>query len=136
METEFRGTPPDPDCGAASPHTEWLRPRLGITPEQAEAARKIKKRTPDMTAGEIAALLGDGATEADVKLALATIRTRNPRRSRATLNATLQAGALVEHEARPGEPRWATVDRLLGELMQLRAVVAGLSMGSHAAERR
>ncbi len=93
----------------------------------AAAAHRIRRRNPDATPAEIAAQLGEGATEVDVALALATLRTRNPRRSRCTVNATLEAGEFAARKGRNGEPRWATMDRLLGELATLRTVVAGWS---------
>ena len=130
----FHGTRPAPNCGAPSPATAWLRPRIRLSAEQAEVARRLKRRNPDLTPAGIAELLGEGATEADVRLALATLRMSNPHRSRATVNATIEAAALIAAEGRPGEPRWAVVDRLLGELAQLRAVVAGLS-ASRASSR-
>ncbi len=77
----------------------------------------------DLSPDAIAAQLG--ATEADGRLALATIRTRNPRRSRGTINATLEAGEFVEREGRNGEPQWATLDRRLDELARLRAIATG-----------
>ena len=120
----FRSTPPAPDCGQASPYTAALRPPIGLAPEACEEARRIKRRNPDAAPAEIAAQLGEGATEADVRQALATLRTVNPRRTRCTLNVTLEAGQFVEREGNNGEPRWATLDRLLGELAQLRAVIA------------
>ena len=67
-----------------------------------------------------------------MRLALATLRSRNPRRTRSTVNATLEAGAFVEREGQTGEPRWQTLDRLLCELAQLRAVVAGYGTGTKA----
>ena len=123
MSIAFRSTPPAPDCGAASPYTAALRPRIGLSPEACEAARRLKKQNPDLSPDAIAAQLG--AMEVDVRLALATISTCNPRRTRGTINATLEAGEFVEREGRNGEPRWATLDRLLAELAQLRAIVAG-----------
>ena len=127
----FRSTPPAPDCGAASPYTSLLRPRIGLSPERCELARRAKRENPDATPAEIAAQLG--GAEADVVLALATLRSRNPRRTRATVNATLEAGAFVEREGLNGEPRWQTLDRLLGELAQLRAIVAGWRGGASRA---
>lgn len=123
----FRGTPPAPSCGAPSPYTAALRPAIGLGPERCEAARRIKRRNPDATPAAIAAQLGEGATEEDVALALATLRTRNPRLSRCIVNATVEAGEFVQREGRNGEPRWMTLDRLLRELATLRAVVAGWS---------
>lgn len=104
------------------------------------AARHLRRRLPAATPVTIAAWFEEGATEAAVVLALSTLRTRNSRPTRTTVNATLEAGAFVEREGRNGEPRRQTLNRLLGELAQLRAVVAGWSAevkraGPQAAER-
>ena len=123
----FQSTPPATDCGAASPYTTVLRPAIGLSPELCEAARRIRRRNPDAAPADIAAQLGEGATAADVRQALATLRTANPRRSRTTINGTVEAGLFVQREGRNDEPRWQTLDRLLGELAQLRAIVAGWS---------
>jgi hypothetical protein len=127
-----------PERAAVSGQAAGLRvkaPEAGGRDSNCEAARRIKRRNPDATPAAIAAQLGEGATEADVALALATLRTRNPRRSRTTVNATLEAGQFVEREGRNGEPRWMTLDRLLGELAQLRAIVAGWSVEIGQARR-
>ena len=126
----FRSTPPAPGCGATSPYTAALRPRIGLSPEACEAARRAKRENPDATPAEIAAQLG--AAEADVVLALATLRSRNPRRTRGTINGTLEAEDFIRREGRNDEPVWQTLDRLLGELAQLRAIVAGYGAGTKA----
>jgi hypothetical protein len=46
--------------------------------------------------------------------------------SRATVNMTLEAGEFLQQERRQGEAVWQTADRLIEELVRLRAVVAGL----------
>ena len=89
-------------------------------------ARHLKRRNPDRTPAEIAGMLGEDVTGEAVSAALATLRTRNPRRSRSSINATVEAAGLVEGEGLPGEARWQTMDRLLAELLRLRAVVAGI----------
>ena len=104
-----------------------LRPRIGLSPERCDLARRAKRVNPDATPAEIAAQLG--AAEADVVLALATLRSRNPRRTRGTINGTLEAEDLIRREGRNDEPVWQTLDRLLGELAQLRAIVAGYGAG-------
>jgi hypothetical protein len=63
----------------------------------------------------------------DVLLALATLRCRNPRRTRATVNLTLEGAAFVKAERREGERIWEVGDRLFGELRRLRAAVADAS---------
>lgn len=130
----FRSTPPAPNCGAPSPFTEALRPPIGLTPDQCHAARRIRRRDPHAAPATIAAQLGEGTTETAVLLALSTLRCPNPRRSRTTINATIEAGAFVEQEGANGEARWQTLDRLFAELAQLRAIVAGWS--AEAGRRR
>jgi hypothetical protein len=88
-------------------------------------ARRMKREDPEATPAQIAARLGDDVAEMDVVLALATLRSRNPRPGRVTVNATPEAAAFVAREAASGEPRWATLDRLLAELVQLRAKAHG-----------
>jgi hypothetical protein len=124
---DFRGTAPESRAGDGSPNTAALRPRIGMEPARCEAARKLKRDRPDMTPAQIAARLGGGATEVDVMLALATLRCRNPGRSRATVNLTLEGAAFVKAERQEGERIWETGDRLLGELRRLRAAVAAAS---------
>ena len=48
------------------------------------------------------------------------MRTPKPDRSRRTLNCTLETAALVHRERREGEAVWETMDRLVGELLDLR----------------
>jgi hypothetical protein len=85
----------------------------------------MKREEPDATPAEIARRLGDDVAEMDVVLALATLRSRNPRPGRVTVNATPEAAAFVAREAASGEPRWVTLDRLFAELEHLRAKAGG-----------
>lgn len=128
-----KGTPPGPNAGDISPLTVALRPANRLTEEQCAHARQLRRDNPSLTDFDIAQLIGGGASEEDVRLALATIRTPNPNPTRATLNVTIEAAEFVAREAQHGEARWETVDRLFGELAQLRAVFAGFSSRSRAA---
>jgi hypothetical protein len=87
----------------------------------------MRRQDPDLTLSDIAGQLGGDATPEDVAAALATLRCRNPRPSRASLNATLTAASFVQAEAHPDEPTWQVLDRLLGELERLRRVISGLT---------
>jgi hypothetical protein len=111
------GFPPGPHAGDISPVTRALRPRVALSDEQCAQVRR--NRRSGKAIGEIAADFG--CSIEDVRVALATMRTRNRARSRATLNVTLAAWEFVASEANGGEVLWATVDRLLGELTIRRA---------------
>ena len=71
---------------------------------------------------EIAAQLS--APVEEVEKALVQMRSRRPETTRGTLNVTLAAHRLVLAERRGDEPLWQTMDRLLDELLRLRAVAA------------
>jgi hypothetical protein len=124
---DFRGTPPEGRAGDASPNTAALRPRIGMDHNRCEIARRMKREDPDLTPGQIAARLGGDASELSVALALATLRCRNPGRTRATVNLTLEGAAFVKAERHEGERIWEVGDRLFGELRRLRAAVADAS---------
>ena len=53
--------------------------------------------------------------------ALVQMRSPRPETTRGTLNVTLAAHRLLMAERRGDEPVWQTVDRLLDELLRLRA---------------
>lgn len=110
------GTPPGPAAGDISPMTVALRPSIGLTSDQCETVRRLRRAGVDLAS--IAGSLGVPA-EAVERAALA-MRTPNPRPQRRTINATLEAAELVERESQPGEPRWRALDRLLSELLALR----------------
>jgi hypothetical protein len=125
---EFRGgTPPALDAGDIGQHTTRLRPAIGLDKDQCNEARRLKRTDPALSAADIAARLGAGATEGAVTLALATLRTRNMRPTRATINASIEAAEFLRRERRQGERIWEVEDRLLGELVQLRAAASGAS---------
>ena len=57
----------------------------------------------------------------DVEKALVQMRSPRPERPRGTLNVTLAAHKVFLAERVGDEPLWKTVDRVVGELLQLRA---------------
>ncbi len=55
------------------------------------------------------------------------MRSPRPETTRGTLNVTLAAHRLIMQERRGDEPIWQTVDRMLDELLRLRAAAAAAS---------
>ncbi len=117
-----KGLPPGPHAGDTSPLTKVLRPAVGLTEDECQSARRLRRRGYEID--DIAARLG--AREAQVTQAFATMRTKKPEASRRSLNVTLAAHRFVADEAEPGEPCWETVDRLFGELAIRRAFTTAL----------
>ena len=116
MTAPFQGTPPGLHAGDTSRRTVALRPDVGLTDEQVDRARALRKQGNDPEA--IAFTLG--APLEAVERALLAMRTPKPDRTRRTLNVTREAGALVHRERQEDEPVWQTVDRLLAELIERR----------------
>jgi hypothetical protein len=123
----YGGTAPALDAGDIGQHTTRLRPAICLSKDECSEARRQKRADPSLSAADIAGRLGEGATEGAVLLALATLRTRNMRPTRATINASIEAGEFLKRERRQGERIWEVQDRLLGELVTLRGLVAGAS---------
>ena len=119
------GHPPGPHAGDMSPHTQALRPPIGLTTKQCVTARRLRRRGWEVA--EICSRLH--AAEDDVVQALATMRTKNAAATRATLNSTLAARDYVLGEAEDDEACWETLDRLLVELAFRRAM-AGVAVSS------
>ena len=115
----FRGKPPGAGAGEMSRRTAALRPEIALTPEEAGKARALRRRGAEPE--DIAARFGVPVTE--VEKALVQMRSRRPETTRGTLNVTLDAHRLVLSERRGDEPLWRTMDRLLDELLRLRAVL-------------
>lgn len=113
----FRGRAPGPGSGEMSRRTARLRPGIALSEKQIAEARKLRREGREPP--EIAATLS--ADLAEVEKALVQMRTPRPETTRGTLNVTLAARALVLRERRGDEPLWATMDRLLDELLRLRA---------------
>lgn len=60
----------------------------------------------------------------EVEKALVQMRSRRPETTRGTLNVTLAAHRFVLAERQGDEPLWQTMDRLVDELIRLRAEAA------------
>jgi hypothetical protein len=116
----IRSSPPASNCGLVSPLTEALRPFIGLSKDMADEARRLKRRNHTLTTAEIAVRLG-GVSEEAVRQALATMRTRASRPTRKTLNIGVLEHQFVEAHRLGGEPIWRTMNRLLNELITLRA---------------
>jgi len=120
QETEqmaFKGTPPGNGAGEISKRTEALRPTILLTPKQASEARRMRRM--GMAPEDISAAMGQPLDE--IEKVLVQIRMPRPETTRGTLNVTLAAHRLIMRERRGDEPIWTTVDRLLDELLRLRA---------------
>ncbi len=116
----FKGKPPGAGSGEMSRRTAALRPSIALTPEEAAKARALRRRGEEPEA--IAAHFG--VPVAEVEKALVQMRSPRPETTRGTLNVTLAAHRLVMNERIGDEPLWRTVDRLLDELLRLRAEAA------------
>lgn len=103
-----------------SRRTAALRPAIALTPEEATKARALRRKgaEPETIADRL------GAPLAEVEKALVQMRSRRPETTRGTLNVTLAAHRLVMAERQGEEPLWRTMDRLLDELLRLRAQAA------------
>ena len=114
----FKGKPPGSGAGEMSRRTAALRPEIALTPDEAAKARALRRRgaEPEAIASHFGVPLGE------IEKALVQMRSRRPETTRGTLNVTLAAHRLVLAERRGEEPLWQTMDRLLDELLQLRAV--------------
>jgi hypothetical protein len=113
----FKGQPPGSGSGEMSRRTQLLRPAIQLTLREAAQARRLRRQGHAPEA--IAAALGLALEE--VEKALVQMRSPRPETTRGTLNVTLAAHRLVMAERRDDEPIWQTMDRLLDELLRLRA---------------
>ncbi len=113
----FSGKAPGSGSGEMSRRTQALRPAIGLTPAQITAARQLRRGgiEPDAIAEQL------GLPLDEVEKALVQMRSRRPETTRGTLNVTLAAHRLLMAERRGDEPIWQTVDRMLDELLRLRA---------------
>ena len=119
--TAFHGKPPGGGAGEMSRRTERLRPAIGLTPKQVAEARRLRRAGAEPEA--IAA--GLGAALEEVEKALVQMRSPRPETTRGTLNVTLAAHRLFMAERIGNEPLWQTVDRVVDELLRLRAAAGG-----------
>ncbi len=116
----FKGKPPGSGSGEMSRRTAALRPAIALTPAEAQKARALRRR------GEAPAVIAAhfGVALEEVEKALVQMRSPRPETTRGTLNVTLAAHRFVLAERRGDEPLWQTMDRLLDELIRLRAAAA------------
>ncbi len=113
----FKGKPPGNGAGDISKRTEALRPVILLTTKEAAEARR--RRRTGLSPEDIAAAM-DRPLE-DIEKALVQLRMPRPETTRGTLNVTLAAHRLIMRERQGDEPIWTTIDRLLDELLRLRA---------------
>lgn len=116
----FKGKPPGSGSGEMSRRTAALRPAIALEPAQATRARTLRRQGQEPDA--IAARLGVPVEE--VEKALVQMRSPRPETTRGTLNVTLAAHRMVMAERVGDEPLWRTIDRMLDELLRLRAAAA------------
>ena len=119
----FHGKPPGGSAGEMSRRTERLRPAISLRPAQVVEARRLRRLGAEPE--QIAVSLGVAAEE--VEKALVQMRSPRPETTRGTLNVTLAAHKVFLQERIGDEPLWKTVDRIVDELLQLRAEKAALS---------
>ena len=129
----FKGKPPGSGSGEMSRRTQALRPSIALTPAEAGKARSLRRKGE--APADIAARFGVPVEE--VEKALVQMRSPRPETTRGTLNVTLAAHRFVMGERQGDEPLWQTIDRLLDELIKLRAAAAaGGGKAATPAKRR
>ena len=129
----FKGKPPGSGSGEMSRRTQALRPSIALTPAEAGKARSLRRRGE--APADIAARFGVPVEE--VEKALVQMRSPRPETTRGTLNVTLAAHRFVMGERQGDEPLWQTIDRLLDELIKLRAAAGnGAAKPATPARRR
>ena len=128
----FKGKPPGNGAGDISKRTEALRPTILLTVKEAAKAREMRRdgRSPE----DIAATMDHPLDE--IEKVLVQMRMPRPETTRGTLNVTLAAHRLIMHERQGDEPIWTTMDRLLDELLRLRAMQTTQTPPEPAAHRR
>ena len=130
--TSFHGKPPGGSAGEMSRRTERLRPAIALRPAQVAEARHLRRSGAEPA--QIAESLGV-ATE-EIEKALVQMRSPRPETTRGTLNVTLAAHKVFLQERIGNEPLWQTVDRVVDELLRLRAEKAGPPRPRRTAEHR
>ena len=128
----FKGKPPGSGSGEMSRRTQALRPAIALTPQEATKARALRRKGEEPEA--IAARFGVPVEE--VEKALVQMRSPRPETTRGTLNVTLAAHRFIMAERRGDEPIWQTMDRLVDELIRLRAEAAPQATAAPAPRRR
>ena len=115
--TKFHGKPPGSGAGTISRRPERLRPSLALDPKQVAEARRLRRAGHEP--GQIALALDLPVEE--VEKALMQMRSPRPETTRGTLNVTLAAHRILMAERQGNEPVWQTMDRIVDELLRLRA---------------
>ena len=128
----FKGKPPGNGAGDISKRTEALRPVILLTAKQAAEARQMRRA--GSSAEEISVAMRQPLDE--VEKVLVQMRMPRPETTRGTLNVTLAAHRLIMRERQGDEPIWTTVDRLLDELLRLRAAQAAQTPAEATIHRR
>ena len=118
--TKFHGKPPGSGAGTISRRTERLRPVLALDPKQVAEARRLRRAGHEP--GQIALALDLPIEE--IEKALMQMRSPRPETTRGTLNVTLAAHRILMAERQGNEPIWQTMDRVVDELLRLRAAAA------------
>ena len=113
----FKGKAPGAGAGEISRRTQALRPAIALQPKQRDKARQLRRQ--GLEPAQIAEALNVPLEE--VEKALVQMRMPRPETTRGTLNVTLAAHRLVMQERKGDEPIWVTMDRILDELLRLRA---------------
>ena len=129
--TKFQGKPPGSGAGTISHRTERLRPTLALDPKQVAEARRLRRAGQEP--GEIALALDVAVDE--VEKALMQMRSPRPETTRGTLNVTLAAHRILMAERQGNEPVWQTMDRVVDELLRLRAAAAKPARRKDTAEQ-
>ena len=116
----FKGKAPGSGSGEMSRRTQLLRPSIALSAKQVSEARRMRRAgaEPDAIAEAMALPLDE------VEKALVQMRSARPETTRGTLNVTLAAHRLIMKERIGEEPIWQTMDRVLDELLRLRAAAA------------
>ncbi len=116
----FKGKAPGSKSGEMSRRTQLLRPSIALSDKQVTEARRQRRAgaEPEAIASGMALPLDE------VEKALVQMRSARPETTRGTLNVTLAAHRLIMREREGDEPVWQTVDRMVDELLRLRAAAA------------
>lgn len=128
----FKGKPPGGGAGDISKRTEALRPAIMLSPKEAGEARRMRREGLNPEA--IAEAMGKPLD--DVEKVLVQMRMPRPETTRGTLNVTLAARGLIMRERKGDEPIWTTVDRMLDELLRLRAAQTAPTRAEQPPARR
>ncbi len=116
----FKGKAPGSGSGEMSRRTQLLRPAIALSDKQVTEARRLRRAGAEPDA--IASAMGLPLDE--VEKALVQMRSPRPETTRGTLNVTLAAHRLIMKERIGEEPIWQTMDRMVDELLRLRAAAA------------